>query len=146
MAICKFRSLQLAAHSCALTSDQIVEGAATIGWAIISAFILPDFPANTKRLSDRERELAISRLEADSVTSRTEDATKLTSLQALMQSVRNWRTWLLVAGKYALDHTRFCDLFCHSLGYIRHKLTYTVWKDTWLLWAAPRSPTSIRRW
>jgi hypothetical protein len=77
---------------------KIVEGSATVGWAIISAFILPDFPANTKRLTDRERELAISRLEADNVTSRTQDVPKLTSLQALGQSTRNWRTWLLVAG------------------------------------------------
>ena len=77
---------------------QIVEGAATIGWAIIAAFILPDFPANTKRLSDRERELAISRLEADNVTNRTEGAPRLTSLQAFTQAIQNWRTWLLVAG------------------------------------------------
>ena len=91
----------MVASSCLVHADswvKIVEGAATIGWAIVSAFILPDFPANTKRLSDRERELAISRLEADNVTSRTADAPKLTSLQALGQSVRNWRTWLLVAG------------------------------------------------
>jgi len=41
----------------------IVEGAATCGWAVIAFFILPDFPSNTKRLSDRERHLAITRLQ-----------------------------------------------------------------------------------
>ena len=75
-----------------------MEGAATVGWAIVAAFILPDFPANTKKLTQGERELAISRLEADHVNSRTEDTPRLTSLQALRQSITNWRTWLLVAG------------------------------------------------
>lgn len=72
---------------------KIIEGAATVGWSLIAAFILPDFPANTKRLTARERELAISRLEADNQHTRTEDSPPLTSLQALSQSVSNWRTW-----------------------------------------------------
>jgi MFS family permease len=37
----------------------IVEGALTAGWSIIASFILLDFPANSKRLTPRERELAI---------------------------------------------------------------------------------------
>ncbi|KAF2809022.1 MFS general substrate transporter [Mytilinidion resinicola] len=79
-------------------TPQIVEGAATAFWAICSHFILLDFPANTARLTPREREFAISRLAADEVTSRTEDNPRLTSLQALAMSLSNWRTWLLTAG------------------------------------------------
>ena len=37
----------------------IVEGAATVGWAVVAAFLLLDFPANTKRLTDRERAIAV---------------------------------------------------------------------------------------
>ena len=102
-----------------LTLIQIVEGAATIGWAMIAAFILPDFPANTKRLSDRERELAISRLEADNVTSRTEDAPRLTSLQAFTQAVRNWRTWLLVAGYMVIVGSSTLSYFYPTLVSLR---------------------------
>ncbi|KAF2117389.1 pantothenate transporter liz1 [Lophiotrema nucula] len=41
----------------------IVEGAATIGWAICAGFILLDFPQNSKRLTERERYIAIHRLQ-----------------------------------------------------------------------------------
>ncbi|KAL8376795.1 hypothetical protein RB595_007761 [Gaeumannomyces hyphopodioides] len=43
----------------------IIEGIATVCVSGASRFILLDFPANTKRLSERERALAVSRLEAD---------------------------------------------------------------------------------
>ncbi|EON69581.1 hypothetical protein W97_08841 [Coniosporium apollinis CBS 100218] len=76
----------------------IVEGVATIVWAVIAHFILLDFPATTKRLSDRERHVALARLAADNVTARVEGAPKLTSLQALKQCVTNWRVWMMVAG------------------------------------------------
>ncbi|KAF2770993.1 MFS general substrate transporter [Teratosphaeria nubilosa] len=108
----------------------IVEGAATAGWALISAFVLPDFPANTKRLSEREREIAISRLEADEVRNRTEDTPRLTSLQALAQSVRDWRTWLLVAGYMVIVGSSTLSYFyptlVEGLGYSSHMAQYMV--------------------
>ncbi|KAK5112805.1 hypothetical protein LTR85_011139 [Meristemomyces frigidus] len=108
----------------------IIEGSATAGWAIISAFILPDFPANTKRLTERERELAISRLENDNVHTRTEDTPPLTSLQALGQSVRNWRTWLFVAGYMVIVGSSTLSYFyptlVEGLGYTSHMAQYMV--------------------
>lgn len=75
----------------------IVEGAATIGWAFVSYFLLLDFPHNTKRLTPEERELAISRLEADNVSSEEEDV-PLTSWQAFTRAITNWRVWIHIAG------------------------------------------------
>ncbi|OLN96186.1 putative transporter C1683.12-like protein 6 [Colletotrichum chlorophyti] len=43
----------------------IVEGALTVAIAVFAFFILPDFPANTKWLTDQERQLAMWRLEVD---------------------------------------------------------------------------------
>lgn len=80
-----------------LIFQQIVEGAATIGWAICAAFILPDFPSNTKKFNAREKELAISRLEADHAHHRSED-NMLSSLQALKQALSSWQVWLMTAG------------------------------------------------
>lgn len=112
------------------SSFQIVEGAATVGWAMCAAFILPDFPANTKRLTSRERELAISRLEADNVHGRTEDTPHLTSLQALRQSVTNWRTWILVAGYMVIVGSSTLSYFYPTLvaglGYSAHMAQYMV--------------------
>ncbi|KAE8368203.1 major facilitator superfamily domain-containing protein [Aspergillus caelatus] len=76
----------------------IVEGAATVGFALISFFILPDFPATTKRLSARERQIAIARLESDNVTAMTEDGERLSPWQAVLGSVKDWRTWMFVIG------------------------------------------------
>jgi hypothetical protein len=66
--------------------------------AIISMFLLPDFPATTTRFSEHERQLLIGRLTADSVTARTEDNPPISSLEAVQKSLGNWRTWLLTAG------------------------------------------------
>lgn len=104
----------------------IVEGAATVGWALISYFLLLDFPANTKKLTARERELAISRLEADDVTGRNEDTPRLTSIQALKQSLSSWRMWLLTAGYMVIVGSSTLSYFyptlVQGLGYTRYVL------------------------
>ncbi|GKZ55225.1 hypothetical protein AnigIFM49718_011587 [Aspergillus niger] len=76
----------------------IVEGSATVGVAIICAFILPDFPATSKRLSERERYVAITRLATDNVTSLTEDSPELSHWHAVVESAKDWRTWGFVIG------------------------------------------------
>lgn len=108
----------------------IVEGAATVGWALISAFIIPDFPANTKRLSPRERELAIARLEADDVSNRSEDSPRLTSMEAIKQSLTSWRVWLLIAGYMVIVGSSTLSYFyptlVQGLGYTSHMAQYMV--------------------
>ncbi|KAK6085979.1 hypothetical protein SCUP234_01378 [Seiridium cupressi] len=93
----------------------IVEGAATAGWSLIASFILMDFPANTKRLSERERELAIKRLLASDARVETEDTPKLSHLQALKQSVTNWRVWLFVIGYMAVVGSSTLSYFYPTL-------------------------------
>lgn len=100
------------------------------GWAITSHFILLDFPATSKRLSSRERALAVSRLQADSVTSRTEDTPSLSSLQAFLTAVRNWRTWLLIAGYMVIVGSSTLSYFyptlVEGLGYTATKAQFMV--------------------
>jgi MFS family permease len=86
----------------------IVEGAMTSGWAIIASFILLDFPANSKRLTSRERELAIQRIQFDSMTVRTEDTPELGHGKAFLLAVRNWRTWGFTVG-YMVSSQRVPD-------------------------------------
>ncbi|RAO71446.1 uncharacterized protein BHQ10_007458 [Talaromyces amestolkiae] len=77
----------------------IVEGAATIGFALISKFILLDFPATSRLLTEREKQIAIARLARDDVTSASEDPTRrLSSIKALKQAVKKWKTWTFVVG------------------------------------------------
>uniref|UniRef100_A0A8H7NK57 Major facilitator superfamily (MFS) profile domain-containing protein n=1 Tax=Bionectria ochroleuca TaxID=29856 RepID=A0A8H7NK57_BIOOC len=53
----------------------VVEGAATMGFSLIAAFVLPDFPATTSLLkfNEEERALAIRRLQSESRTVTTEE-------------------------------------------------------------------------
>lgn len=83
----------------------IVEGAATVGFALISFFILPDFPATTKRLSERERYVAIARLESDNVTAMTDGGERLSPWQAILASMKDWRTWMFVIGYMVIGFT-----------------------------------------
>lgn len=105
----------------------IVEGAATIGCALIALFILPDFPATSRGLSERERHVAVARLATENVTAVTEDTALLSNWGAVKVAVRDWRTWVFVVG-YMVCFSDICFLyrcwliqtnFSSSLGYCR---------------------------
>ncbi|KAL4889342.1 major facilitator superfamily domain-containing protein [Aspergillus ambiguus] len=76
----------------------IVEGAATVGVGLIAMFVLLDFPATSRSLSQRERDIALARLATENVTAVTQGGERLSPLQAIMLSVKDWRTWMFVIG------------------------------------------------
>lgn len=76
----------------------IVEGGATAFVSLVASFLLLDFPGNTKRLNERERDLAMARMAAESMLVATEDSPALSHGQALRQSLSTWKTWLFVVG------------------------------------------------
>ena len=82
----------------------IVEGVVTIGFALISAFILLDFPANSKRLTQRERDIAVARLVQDRVTVR-DGGGKVGKRKSFLLALRDWRTWGFTLG-YMVGHPR----------------------------------------
>ncbi|CAI0647413.1 unnamed protein product [Colletotrichum noveboracense] len=98
----------------------IVEGVATIGWAGISAFILLDFPATSTRLTPRQREIAVARLQEDNVTVRNADE-KLGKGKSFMLALRDWRTWgfifgyMVIVGSSTLSY--FYPTLVHGLGF-----------------------------
>ncbi|KAL4868726.1 hypothetical protein BDV12DRAFT_209030 [Aspergillus spectabilis] len=108
----------------------IVEGAATAGCSIIASFLLLDFPATTKRLSDREKELAIARMAAESMLVATDDHPALTHGQALKMSLANWKTWVFVVGYMAIVGSSTLSYFyptlVSGLGYTGHMAQYMV--------------------
>ena len=97
---------------------------------MVSSFILLDFPANSKRLTERERELAISRLANDNVQTRSDTVPHLTSIKALIQALRNWRTWLFVTGYMVIVGSSTLSYFyptlVQGLGYTSHMAQYMV--------------------
>ncbi|OAQ61101.1 MFS general substrate transporter [Pochonia chlamydosporia 170] len=103
----------------------LIEGCLTVGFAIIAMFILPDFPATTKWLSEEEREYAIARLENDQNSTQ---AGNLSHLQSFLHAVRDWRTWMFVLGQSlctcAGTITYFIPTLMAGLGYKGHEIQY----------------------
>ncbi|KAJ6161430.1 hypothetical protein N7470_004826 [Penicillium chermesinum] len=108
----------------------IVEGGATIACALIAVFILPDYPATTKRFTPEERTLAVERLEMNNVVISTEERTPLSSLEALRGSLTNWRTWIMTAGYTAIGGSATMSYFYPTLvaemGYSSTMAEYMV--------------------
>ncbi|KAJ5082307.1 major facilitator superfamily domain-containing protein [Penicillium argentinense] len=76
----------------------IIEGAATVGVALISLFILPDFPATSRKLSEREKHIAVARLATENVSATTEDTQHLSNLGACKVACQDYRTWAFIIG------------------------------------------------
>lgn len=70
----------------------IVEGAATVGVSIAALFLLPDFPATTRWLTERERKIATQRLRLDSLGG-TQNGEDVGHWTAFKMAIADWRTW-----------------------------------------------------
>ncbi|GAA5820965.1 hypothetical protein JCM11251_001898 [Rhodosporidiobolus azoricus] len=106
----------------------IIEGALTSGIAIISYFILPDYPATTKRLSLRERAMAVYRLERDTGVRDDDSATMMQNLKAAVCDYRLWFLAVITACKTTASAvTQFFPTVMATFGYSRvHTLLLTV--------------------
>lgn len=69
-----------------------------MGCALVSLFLLPDFPVNSKRFPERLRQVAIQRLVAEQVATKTEGSGMNHFFGAKRKSLSNWRTWILAVG------------------------------------------------
>ncbi|KDQ17349.1 hypothetical protein BOTBODRAFT_604572 [Botryobasidium botryosum FD-172 SS1] len=100
----------------------IIEGAITIAVAIISIFILPDFPSNTRWLSPLERRLAEVRL-AEDVGDVSEEGEKQSRLHGLRLAVSDWKVWwlalTLTAFTVGLSFNAYFPTLAATLGYSR---------------------------
>lgn len=76
----------------------IIEGVATIVWAIAAGFILLDFPANTARLTERERAIAIARLREGGVRTHVTGEERIGKLQSFKLALFDWRTIGFILG------------------------------------------------
>lgn len=63
-----------------------------------AVFILLDFPANTKRLSDRERYIAIHRLKSGNVNVRADPSEIMGKRESFVAALKTWKTWPLIVG------------------------------------------------
>ncbi|KAK9475592.1 major facilitator superfamily domain-containing protein [Lipomyces japonicus] len=106
----------------------LIEGVGTVGIAFMAFFTLLDFPSKSRYMSDRERDLALTRLKYESLLNSNTDHTDMTHSKALKKALINWRTWLFTLG-YAIINTTssqsyFYPTLVKSLGYSGTKIQY----------------------
>lgn len=106
----------------------LIEGVITVGMAFVSGFILLDFPATTRYLNERERALAVTRLQYDSIVNHNTSASEMTHGEAFKFAILNWRVWLLTLGYLIITGTSSMSYFyptlVQSLGYTGTKVQY----------------------
>ncbi|KAM0441316.1 hypothetical protein ACHAPT_000625 [Fusarium lateritium] len=98
----------------------ILQGIITFILSIISAWILPDEPINTRWLSEEERELAHARVAADTVQIRT----NTTTWAGLIDACRDPRLWVLILMQHfhmaASNFKNFFPTIVGTLGFGRN--------------------------
>lgn len=99
----------------------IIEGSITVVIALAAFFVLPDFPANTRWLSEQERQLAMWRMEVDAAGE--EDWTSSAAqplfdgFRMLMRDPKNWILVVVVYGAAsAIAINAFFPTVVASLG------------------------------
>lgn len=70
----------------------IVEGCMTVAVSIVCMFLLPDWPGNTRWLTDAEKRLATLRIEADRIGPAGQH--DLTHMESFKAAVSDWRTYM----------------------------------------------------
>ncbi|KAH8722983.1 major facilitator superfamily domain-containing protein [Phaeosphaeriaceae sp. PMI808] len=99
----------------------IVEGLATVTWAICASFILLDFPANSARLTERERAIAIARLQESGIKTYVEGEQRLGMAQCFKFAIMDRRTigfilgYMVIVGSSTLSY--FYPTLVNGLGY-----------------------------
>lgn len=72
----------------------LIEGLMTVFVAVVAVFVLPDYPATTKWLTPRERQLATMRLQAPE--SQGEEEPHMGHWKAFLASISDLKTWVFV--------------------------------------------------
>ncbi|KAJ0350492.1 hypothetical protein KNSL1_003894 [Colletotrichum chrysophilum] len=98
----------------------IIEGIATVVFAAITAFVIPDWPSTTKWLSPEERALGIMRIIEDA----GEEEEEISTGAAFKLTVKDYRIWLCVIGQTCLQAvaslTNFLPTLVQNFGYNTH--------------------------
>ncbi|KAH6672669.1 major facilitator superfamily domain-containing protein [Plectosphaerella plurivora] len=130
----------------------ILFGVVSFVFAVASAWVLPDEPYNTRWLSEDERRLAASRMEADT----TELKANTSTWRGLLDAVKDARLWVLIFMQHlhlaASGYKNFFPSIVETLGFSRNvtlALTcppYLIAGGFCILWAWSSGRYNERVW
>jgi len=99
-----------------------IEGSLTIFFACLALFILPNFPHNTRGLTDVERKLAVLRMQEEDA-SIGETSQGNTGTSGLRLALTDWKTWwyamAMTVRIMALSFNLFLPTLAATMGYGR---------------------------
>ncbi|WOO84172.1 MFS transporter prlL [Vanrija pseudolonga] len=104
----------------------IIEGLITVFFASIAFFVLPNYPATTKWLTEEERELAINRLRVGAGADAPEE--HVSHFQAFKDACKDPKTWVfvvvynLINGAGTISY--FFPTLMKTLGYTGRKIQF----------------------
>jgi MFS family permease len=112
----------------------LLEGVITVGFAAMCKFILPDYPATTRRLTPEERQIAVVRILHDKQANASYATKKLKPLQAFFAALVDLRTYFFMA-LYLLDNgcatiSYFIPTVLKDMGYagtLAQWMTVPIW-------------------
>lgn len=73
----------------------IIEGIATVVFAVVTGFIIPDWPGTTKWLSEEERAIGVIRLIEDA----GDEEEEIKTMTAFKMAATDYRIWLCILGQ-----------------------------------------------
>ncbi|KAH8777606.1 putative MFS transporter [Diaporthe sp. PMI_573] len=95
----------------------IIEGVATVVCAMATTFIIPDWPATTKWLTEEEKALGVVRLIEDA----GDEESEIRTFDTLKMAVKDHRVWLCVLNQMCLQAvaslTNFLPTLVKDFGY-----------------------------
>jgi MFS family permease len=95
----------------------IIEGIATVAFAVVTGFVIPDWPSTTKWLSEEEKALGVVRIIEDA----GEEEEDYSTLSALKMASRDYRVWLCIAGQMCVQAvaslTNFLPTLVKNFGF-----------------------------
>lgn len=97
-------------------------GAATVGFGMFAACVIPEYPHNSRLLSPIEKDLAVWRLESEAGATELSDNTSLGhSFRLAIKDPKVWTiVWLGSLGQVMGSVFNFFPTIVNSLGYSRY--------------------------
>ncbi|KAH8891187.1 MFS general substrate transporter [Thozetella sp. PMI_491] len=89
----------------------IIEGAATVAFAVATVMVIPDWPATTRWLSEEEKAIGVIRLIEDA----GEEEESIKSLDAFKLAIADYRVWLVVLGQSCIQAVASLTSFLPTL-------------------------------
>lgn len=95
----------------------IIEGAATVVFACATAFVIPDWPATTRWLTEEEKALGVVRLIEDA----GEEESEIKTWDAFKMASKDFRVWLCIINQMCLQAvaslTNFLPTLVKNFGF-----------------------------